>query len=319
MITCQIMGGLGNQLFQIFTTIAYALEQKQTFGFVYYKTSYGITHRSTYWENLLVSLKKNTHPSLPKESKIIKENGFEYNKLPAIIPSLVPSSLILLFGYFQSHHYFEKYWDQIYKMVNFDLLKERVQEKTRKLVLCVENAQSNRSTLLGIEINEKWYKNAISIHFRIGDYKNLQDYYNILPYEYYEKSIHFILDEIEKREKKKKIQQQTQQTPSQSIHILYFCEEKDKEEVNIILKKLKTVFPTIEFIKATDELEDWEQMLWMSCCKYNIIANSTFSWWGAYLNTAPDRIVCYPSTWFGPKKNHLNTSNLFPTFWKKIE
>ena len=66
------MGGLGNQLFQIFTTIAYALEQKQTFGFVYHKTSYGITPRSTYWENLLVSLKKNTHPSLPKEEKIIK-------------------------------------------------------------------------------------------------------------------------------------------------------------------------------------------------------------------------------------------------------
>lgn len=326
MITCQIMGGLGNQLFQIFTTIAYALEQKQTFGFVYHKSSYGITPRSTYWENLLVSLKKNTHPSLPKEEKIIKENGFEYHKLPSIIPSIDPSSssLILLFGYFQSHLYFEKYWDQIYKMVNFDLLKERVREKIRKLPLRVEKTQSNisipSSNLLTREINEKWYKNAISIHFRIGDYKNLQDYHNIISYEYYQKSIHFILDEIEKREKKKTIQQpqQPQQT-SQSIHILYFCEEKDKEEVNIILKKLKTVFPTIEFIKATDELEDWEQMLWMSCCKYNIIANSTFSWWGAYLNTAPDRIVCYPSTWFGPKKNHLNTSNLFPTFWKKIE
>lgn len=324
MITCQIMGGLGNQLFQIFTTIACALEQNQTFGFVYYKTSYGITPRSTYWDNLLLSLKKNTHPSLPKEEKIIKENGFEYHKLPAVVPSLVPSSLILLFGYFQSHLYFEKYWDQIYKMVHFDLLKERVREKIRTFLVTpflIKNEQSNCSNILKREKNEKWYKNAISIHFRIGDYKNLQDYHNILSYEYYEKSIYFILDEIEKREKKKTIHQpqNIQQTRSQSIHILYFCEEKDKEEVNIILKKLKTVFPTIEFIKATDELEDWEQMLWMSCCKYNIIANSTFSWWGAYLNTSPDRIVCYPSTWFGPKKSHLNTSNLFPTFWKKIE
>ena len=169
MITCQIMGGLGNQLFQIFTTIAYALEQKQTFGFVYHKTSYGITHRPTYWDNLLLSLKKNTHPSLPKEEKIIKENGFEYNKLPAIIPSIDPSSssLILLLGYFQSHLYFEKYWDQIYKMVNFDLLKEKVREKARKLFLCVKNEKSNisipSSNLLTREINEKWYKNHLAV------------------------------------------------------------------------------------------------------------------------------------------------------------
>lgn len=60
MITCQIMGGLGNQLFQIFTTIAYALEQKQPFGFIYHKSSYGITPRSTYWDNLLLSLKEYT-------------------------------------------------------------------------------------------------------------------------------------------------------------------------------------------------------------------------------------------------------------------
>jgi hypothetical protein len=55
-------------------------------------------------------------------------------------------------------------------------------------------------------------------------------------------------------------------------------------------------------------------MLIMSCCKDNIIANSTFSWWGAYLNNHKDKIVCYPSQWYGPKKN-VSTKDLFPEEW----
>jgi hypothetical protein len=53
----------------------------------------------------------------------------------------------------------------------------------------------------------------------------------------------------------------------------------------------------------------------MSCCNYNIIANSSFSWWGAYLNTNPNKIVCYPKTWF---VNNTDTSDLCPLEWKKI-
>jgi hypothetical protein len=50
----------------------------------------------------------------------------------------------------------------------------------------------------------------------------------------------------------------------------------------------------------------------------NIIANSTFSWWGAYLNNNPEKIVCYPDQWFGPRAGH-DTSDLFPKDWIKIK
>ena len=188
MITCQIMGGLGNQLFQIFTTIAYALEQKQNFGFIYHPTSYGITHRLTYWENLLQSLKKYTfHDGFPKEQRVIRETGFSYEPLPVLFPPLYHNdSLTLLFGYFQSPKYFEPFWDEIYEMAGFNRFKQEIRGKSVKMGL-------------------PNLKNTISMHFRIGDYKNLQDHHNILSYDYYEKSICFILKNIESVKNEKNV------------------------------------------------------------------------------------------------------------------
>ena len=85
--------------------------------------------------------------------------------------------------------------------------------------------------------------------------------------------------------------------------------------VNII----KQTF-SIEPINICDcDIDDWKQMVLMSLCDHNIIANSTFSWWGAYFNTNPKKIVTYPSKWFGEKLNHLNICDLFPIEWTQID
>ena len=101
------------------------------------------------------------------------------------------------------------------------------------------------------------------------------------------------------------------------VNVLYFCEDVDLAKVETMISELKTVFPTLKFCRANPKLSDWEQMLLMSVCRNNIIANSTFSWWGAYLNQDQIKTVCYPTHWFGKGVNH-DTSDMFPEDWMPI-
>jgi hypothetical protein len=102
------------------------------------------------------------------------------------------------------------------------------------------------------------------------------------------------------------------------IFVFYFCEEESMNDAKPILDKLTKSFPKITFVKADRTMEDWEQLLFMSLCEHNIIANSTFSWWGAYLNSNDDKIVCYPEQWFAPEVTNKPLHDLCLDYWVAI-
>lgn len=61
--------------------------------------------------------------------------------------------------------------------------------------------------------------------------------------------------------------------------------------------------------------DSYTEMCMMSMCDHHIIANSSFSWWGAWLNPNPDKIVVAPSQWFGPNLRHNSIVDLIPDTW----
>ena len=286
MITCNLMGGLGNQLFQIFAVISYAIKRNQDFQFINREKLGEDTNtvRYTYWHSFLSKLKNCLFDEYPDFNFVFREEGYRYRVIPSHLT--YPNTDTMIFGYFQSYKYFQ----QNYKLICLIL---DIFEK-RELVLqeCVSK------NLIKIENLEK----TISLHFRIGDYAKAPLCHPLMSYDYYKKSLSYILNNID-----------------YFPRVLYFCEEDDFETVNNIILKLKHDYPQIIFDRASNQLDDWKQLLLMSSCKHNIIANSTFSWWGAYFNSYEDKIVCYPSTWFGPAMTNHDTSDLFPPEWIQIK
>ena len=287
MITCILTGGLGNQLFQIFNTMAVSIELKEKFMFP--NNLYGGTRTLTYWDTLLKELKSSimTIPLNSLKMPLYKEVGFKYNKIQLSSNMVKKNGGIVLYGYYQSYKYFENKYEKIAKYIKLD--------EQRKIVRETYFADNNIDT--------------ISLHFRMGDYKELPDYHPITDTEYYIKSIGFILDKIKYKD-----------DANHPVTILYFYEKEDAADVLTKIELIKKEYPFVEFKCADSDshTEDWQQLLLMSCCQHNIIANSTFSWWGAYFNNNPKKIVCYPGEWFGVNLKSHDISDMCPGAWHKI-
>jgi hypothetical protein len=128
-------------------------------------------------------------------------------------------------------------------------------------------------------------KEYISIHVRRGDYLHQQYHHPICSAEYYSQAIDLI---------------------NENIPIVIFS-----DDINWCKENIKADF-------YIENNKNYEDLYLMTKAKHNIIANSSFSWWGAWLNKNPDKIVVAPGIWFGEGYLHLDLSDLIPEEWKVI-
>jgi Glycosyl transferase family 11 len=282
-VSCYLMGGLGNQLFQIFTTLAYGMRTNRKVFFPYTDVLEVGISRPTYWQSFLNSLLPFTVFNRTDYTNIglsvfprFNEAGFRYSE----IPNFTANPEVLFVGYFQSYKYFDAYRDQLFLLIRLQAQREQIKK-----------TYTNYFT----------FEHAISMHFRLGDYKAIQDAHPLMTYDYYRKALNYILS-----------------YRNQKVYrVLYFCEKEDIDDVNLIINRLRREFDIVEFLHVDPMIPDWQQMLLMSCCQDNIIANSSFSWFGAYFNTTQSKIVCYPNEWFGTRLGH-DISDLCPKEWNRI-
>jgi len=140
--------------------------------------------------------------------------------------------------------------------------------------------------------------NSIAIHIRRGDYltnKSAVSNFVTCDINYYRKAIEYISSQIN------------------NPQFYIFSDDADWVKNNI-----NFVNHPVSFINWNSGNESYIDMQMMSICKHNIIANSSFSWWGAWLNRNPDKIVIAPCKWFQEEKKNKLLDNFYPKKWIKI-
>ena len=119
------MGGLGNQIFQIFATISYAIKSRNKFEFLNLTTlgAGSTTIRYTFWESFFNKLKPFLISELPDPIHIIRENVYPYNELSVLE---MQNTNVMIYGYFQSYKYFQENYSIIYRLLNIDKMKSNL-------------------------------------------------------------------------------------------------------------------------------------------------------------------------------------------------
>lgn len=285
MIIVRIIGGLGNQMFQ------YAFGkyiEKQGF-----KVKYDITgfHDYTLWDYKLETVFNIDVP---------KANNEEFNHIKDNSKNIFARLRRKVLG-FKRLHIQEKTFN-----IN-ELKKEKSYYldgywNTWKYVYAVDNIVRDKFNIPNSQLSIHSKKilsdiqnnNSVSIHFRRGDYVSNKKNYNILgvcSLEYYQTAINIISEKIS----------------NPKFYIF-------SDDIEWVRNNFYMPNHTIKFIEKT---KDYEELALMSKCKHNIIANSTFSWWGAYLNNNKEKICIAPQHWYNHKKKNSRLK-LIPPKWNSI-
>jgi hypothetical protein len=177
-------------------------------------------------------------------------------------------------GYWQSEKYFLEYRNELLELFT---LKEDAHNQCRKYKQKIISTES------------------IGLHVRRGDYitnAHTNSVHGTCDTEYYRKAVFFM------------------KSMTSNPHFFIFSDDIAWAKANL------NFIDQISFVEFEYGITDHEEMYLMSQCNHNIIANSSFSWWGAWLNRHPDKIVISPKRWFADESR--NTSDLIPASWVRL-
>ena len=271
MLIVRLFGGLGNQMFQ------YSFYQflKKYGNEVYLDISDFQTHRHHYGFELDkvfdlsfdTAQKKDVRAIAVNQNNVIyrafrKFSGLRITKESEFFETF--NAAVITGGRYKTNRYFTGFWQNAHYV---ECVEETLGEEfAYKNVLVGKNADL---------VNSFHGKTAVSLHFRYGDYTKNALLGGICTYQYYKKAIKYVKDKCQ-----------------DCIFIVF------SDDIRFV-KKSAELFNDVEccFVDWNNGENSYLDMMLMSLCDHNIIANSSFSWWGAWLNRNPDKIVIMPTQW----------------------
>lgn len=287
MIILKVLGGLGNQMFEIAFArmISLELNEKIYLDLSAYK-QYKIRSFSISNLNISRSIKYIEESELPLLYKIylkITQKIYHvYQKVVKIITrndriGNIPYDLLAkrglyynfdvyhyktlnnkckikcLYGYFQSEKYFEKYKNQISEELK---VKIPPTDKEKKLLEEIKNC------------------NAVGVSMRLGDDYIKSSLLNVCKENFYYKGMDYI------------------DNKNKDVVFYIFSDDVDRA------KQFKFKYP----VRYVEGFKDYESLRLLYSCRHFVISNSSFSWWGAYLSNNTDKIVVAPNKWYNNSK-----------------
>lgn len=290
MIIVKILGGMGNQMFQ------YAMGRRlahhhgvplklDTSGF---DAIAGITPRQYDLKHFNV---QENFAELEEIEELIHARGFVKRRLIKLLPyhkrpyiserGLFFDPNLLKAGrnvYLNGVWASEKYFTDIEAIIREEFtVKYEMEGETSRLAALLPTCES------------------VAVHIRRGDFAadpKTREFHGLCPLEYYHSAVEVVAGKV------------------LEPHFYVFSDDPDWAKAN-----LTTAYP-VTFVAHNRRERHYDDLRLMSLCRHNIIANSTFSWWGAWLNRNPGKIVIAPRQWLGNPA--MEPRDLIPPTWLRL-
>ena len=271
-IIIEYEGGLGNQMFQYAFAKCFMLQGYKVTGYV--SSYHNIGRRKFILNQVFPGI------SIFKCNNVVKEN-YKRSK-EYLIEEVNMNSVTEYKADMQvlkcKKGYFRGYWQSV-KYV--DLVKEELKKE-----FCFIHKKDMGLVKFQKKIQ---MENSVSVHIRRSDYlspKSIQVLGNICTIDYYKKAISLMREKV--------------------FNPIFYFFSDDIEWVKVNLPYMEAIYVTSDCFES---YEDWYDMYLISNCKHNIIANSTFGWWGAWLNSYEGKIIIAPEKW----SNTCDFKDIYPS------
>lgn len=293
MIIVRLSGGIGNQMFQFAAGLSAAnWNNTELFLDIEYFRKNQI-HNGFELNRAFKNQCKISSPSRTRSILGIRANKWILKTILRFEGKLLRGQHLYSQPSFNYDNNFDKISEDSYLIGYFQSEKYfyKIKDLIRKHFIFKNKLSKSNTDLLKLIKNS----NSVSIHIRRGDYvtnKKAFDIHGICSSKYYKNAISYIKKNV------------------RNPYFYIFSDDEELVRNNFIREK------NLKIVDINKNNQSYIDMLLMSNCKHNIIANSSFSWWAAWLNNNPSKIVIAPKKWF--KSGSFSTTDLIPEGWIKI-